>query len=80
MDYSRNSFVMSYLRKFTVKVEDTEKELSRLYDINIPLGANWEEIFGVMTEAIADLKKMQEDAKKREEEDKAKSNTEEVVS
>ena len=69
MDYSRNSFVMSYMRKFTVKVDEVDKEFSRLYDINIPLGANWDEIFGVLTEAIADLKKMQDDAKKKEEED-----------
>jgi hypothetical protein len=65
MNYTRNSFVMSYLREFTVKVEGEDRKFNRLYDISIPLGSNWDEIFGVMTEAIADLKKLQEDEEKR---------------
>jgi hypothetical protein len=69
MNYTRNSFVMSYLREFTVKVEGEDRKFNRLYDISIPLGSNWDEIFGVMTEAIADLKKLQEDDEKKKEED-----------
>jgi len=61
MDYNRNSFVMSFLRKFTVPVDGVDKEFTRLYDFSIPVGSNWDEIFGVLTEAIADLKKMQDD-------------------
>jgi hypothetical protein len=71
MDYNRNSFVMSFVRKFTAEVDGESKEFTRLYDLAIPLGANWEEIYGVLTEAIADVKKMEEDAKKRAEEIRA---------
>lgn len=67
MDYNRNTFVMSFLRKFTVPVEGVDKEFTRLYDISIPVGSNWDEIFGVLTEAIADLKKMQDDENARKE-------------
>lgn len=80
MDYNRNSFVMSFVRKFTVKVDEQDKEFTRIYDIAIPLGSNWEEIYSVLSEAIADVKRMEEDTKKRAEEDKksAAENTSEV--
>lgn len=61
MNYNRNAFVMSFIRKFTIPVEGVDKDFHRLYDISIPAGANWEEIFGVLTEAIADIKKMQDE-------------------
>jgi hypothetical protein len=63
MNFSHNAFVMSFIRNFTIPVDGVDKEFQRLYELSLPAGSNWDEIFGVLTEAIADIKKMQDDEK-----------------
>jgi len=64
---------LDYLRKFELEVEvdglnDTrvkeKKEFYRRYNFMIPMGTNFEEVYEVLAEISADIKKMEEDNKK----------------
>jgi hypothetical protein len=66
MNFSRGSVLMDYLRKFKAKdQEGVEQEFTRMYTVAIPLNSAYEEVYGVLAEAISDVKKMEEDEKKR---------------
>jgi hypothetical protein len=70
MNFSRGSVLLDYLRKFKVKDKDgVEQEFTRMYTVAIPLNSAYEEVYGVLAEAISDVKKMEEDENKRKEAD-----------
>ena len=75
MDGSRGTLILDYGRKFTLKVEEKDQEFLRVYNIIIPLGAPFEEIYKVLEEMQADIKKMEakslEEKKAQEKEEKA---------
>lgn len=68
MNFSRGSLILDCLRKFSVKdVEGVEQELQRMYNFVIPLNATFEEVYGVLTELISDIKKLEEEEKAKKE-------------
>ena len=67
MNFSRGSLILDCLRKFTVKdAKDVEQELTRMYNFIIPLNTTYDEVYGVLTELISDIKKMEEAEKARQ--------------
>jgi hypothetical protein len=61
MNFSRGSLILDCLRKFVVKdAQNVDQELTRMYNFIIPLNTSFEEVYSVLTELIADVKKMEE--------------------
>ncbi len=78
MNFSRGAVILDFIRKFKLASTDgaakdsIENEYTRLYNISIPLNAPYEEVYGVLAEAISDVKKMEEEDIKRRDDAKAK--------
>jgi len=68
MNSQFGSQVLDYLRKFNMEVEvdgkKETKEYYRRYSFLIPMGTNFDEVYEVLAEVSADIKKMEEDYKK----------------
>lgn len=68
MESSRGSLVLDYVRKFNVEKETEGKketvEHGRMYNLVIPLGAPYEEIYEVLDMAKEDIKKMDSESKR----------------
>jgi flagellar motor component MotA len=75
--------VFDYLRKFNLEVEvegkKEQKEFYRRYNLMIPMGTNFEEVYEVLAEMSSDIKKMEEDNKKAIAEKAAKEAEAEVL-
>jgi flagellar motor component MotA len=82
MNSQFGSMVFDYLRKFNLEVEvEGKKELKefyRRYNLMIPMGTNFEEVYEVLAEMSSDIKKMEEDNKKAIAEKEAKKAEEEA--
>ena len=62
------SIILDYIRKFELEVEvegsKEKKEFYRRYNFMIPMGTSFDEVYEVLAEISADVKKMEEDNKK----------------
>jgi hypothetical protein len=62
------SIVLDYIRKFNLDVEvegnKESKEFYRRYNFMIPMGTSFDEVYDVIAEISADVKKMEDDNKK----------------
>lgn len=83
MNSQFGSMVFDYLRKFNLEVEvegkKEQKEFYRRYNLMIPMGTNFEEVYEVLAEMSSDIKKMEEDNKKAIAEKAAKEAEAEVL-
>jgi len=76
MNFSRGAIVLDYLRKFKLADKDgAEQEYTRMYNFSIPLNSAYEEVYGVLAEAISDVKKMEEEDKRRKDETRLEAAT-----
>lgn len=75
----RLMWTFDFSRTFKQKQQDeTEVELTRLYHIDLPYGAPFEEAYDVLEQAIKKLKELEELTRKQAEESKKKGEPEEV--
>ena len=76
MDSQRGSLILDYVRKFNLDVEvggvKEQREYARMYNFTIPLGTDFSEVYDVLSEAMSDVRKMDEENKKAIAEKKAK--------
>jgi len=81
MNGNFGAIVMDYARKFNMEVEvdgkKEQKEFYRRYNFMIPMGTSFDEVYGVIAEISADIKKMEEDNKKAVADKEAKTAVEE---
>lgn len=69
----RLMWTFDFSRTFKQKQQDgSEVELTRIYHIDLPYGAPFEEVYDVLDQAVKKLKELEELSKKQAEESKKK--------